>query len=326
MARSAQALRVPTFSVTKRDAILASLTGAAAAQLRRRARESSDLQFAALLSLPVLAFLLLVVAYPLGYALWMSFHDIRFFGGYRADFVGLKNYVAVFADSAFWHSALVSIRFTVESVILTLLVGLGLALTLNSAARKQQWLRAIVIAPWAVSPYGVGILFSYMGRGQTGLGTYVAMALGLKTTVNFLQSNIIVEVLAVGNAWNMAPLVAFFLLANMTAIPTRLYDLAAIDRMTRWETFSHVTLPPLRFTLFVFACIVTVFSLKAFDYVFTVARGGPGDASAVLTYQLYKISFVNLDLGYGAAMSFFLLAMILVATTLIYLVWGRVEA
>jgi multiple sugar transport system permease protein len=304
---------------------LTSVTGAGAPP-RRGAGEISNFQFAALVSLPVLVFLLLVVAYPLGYALWMSFHEIGFFGGYRADFVGWKNYVAVLNDPEFWHSMLVSIRFTVESVILTLLVGLGLALTLNSVARKGQWLRAIVIAPWAVSPYGAGILFSYMGRGQTGLGTFIASALGFDTTVNFLQRNIIVEVLAVGNAWNTAPLVAFFLLANMAAIPKRLYDLAAIDRMTAFETFRHVTLPPLRFTLFVFACIVTVFSLKAFDYIFTMSRGGPGNASAVLTYQLYKISFVNLDLGYGAAMSFFLLALTLIATTLIYLLWGRREA
>src|SRR5262249_55620263 len=201
---------------------------------------------------------------------------------------GLKNYATALADAAFWHSTLVSVRFTVESVIFTLLIGLGLALTLNSAWRRQQWLRALLIAPWAVSPYGAGILFSYMGRGQTGIGTFVATALGFDTTVNFTDRNIVVEVLAVGNAWNMAPLVAFFLLANMAAIPQRLYDLAAIDRLTGWETFRHVTLPPLRFTLFVFACIVTVFSFKAFDYIFTMTRGGPGNASAVLTYQLYK--------------------------------------
>jgi multiple sugar transport system permease protein len=304
---------------------LSSLTRAEE-QARHRRGEISNFQFAALVSLPVLVFLLLVVAYPLGYALWMSFQDIAFFGGYRVDFVGWKNYAAVLSDPEFWHSALVSVRFAVESVILTLLVGLGLALTLNAVGRKGQWLRAIIIAPWAVSPYGAGILFSYMGRGQTGIGTYLATALGFHTTVNFLQRDIIVEVLAVGNAWNMAPLVAFFLLANMAAIPRRLYDLAAIDRMRGFETFRHVTLPPLRFTLFVFACIVTVFSLKGFDYIFTMSRGGPGNASAVLTYELYKVSFVNLDLGYGAAMSFFLLAMILGATTLIYLLWGRREA
>jgi len=295
------------------------------AHRRQRSPDISNFQLAALLSLPVLIFLLLVVAYPLGYALWMSLHDIRFFGGYRADYVGLKNYAGVLADRAFWHSTIVSLRFTAESVVLTLLVGLGLALTLNSAARTGRWLRVVTIAPWAVSPYGVGILFSYLGRGQTGIGTFIAAELGSGTTINLLQRNIIVEVLAVGNAWNMAPLVAFFLLANMAAIPSRLYDLAAIDRMTTWETFRNVTLPPLRFTLFVFACVVAVFSLKALDYVFTMSRGGPGDASAVLTYQLYKISFVNLDLGYGAAMSFFVLAIILITTGLIYFIWGRRE-
>ena len=111
----------------------------------------------------------------------------------------------------------------------------------------------------------------------------------------------------------------------MTTTPKRLYDLAAIDRMNWFEVFLHVTLPPLRFTLFVFTCITTVLSLKAFDYIFTMTQGGPGDASAVLTYQLYKISFVNLSLGYGAAMSFFLLAYILLLTFLIYFVWGRWE-
>ncbi len=290
---------------------------------RGPATEISDFRFAILVSLPVLAFLLLVVAYPLGYAFWMSFYEIGFFGGYSADFVGLKNYAAVLHDPAFWHSMIVSLRFTAESVVLTLLAGLGLALTLNSGVRRRGWLRAIVIAPWAVSPYGTGIIFSYLAPGQTGIGTVLVNWLGLGGTVNLMDRYVIVEVLAVGNAWNTAPLAAFFLLANMSATPRRLYDLAAIDRMTGWEEFWHVTFPPLRFTLYVFACIETVFSLKILDYIITMSRGGPGDASEVLTYQLYKVSFINLDLGYGAAMSFFLLLLILVTTYLIYLVWGR---
>jgi multiple sugar transport system permease protein len=289
----------------------------------RPAAEASNFRFAILVSLPVLAFLLLVVAYPIGYAFWMSFYEIGFFGGYSADFVGLKNYATALHDPAFWHSLVVSLRFTAESVVLTLAVGLGLALTLYSAARRREWLRAIVIAPWAVSPYGAGIIFSYLARGQTGIGTVIANGLGISGTVNLMTRELIVEVLAVGNAWNTAPLVAFFLLANMSATPRRLYDLAAIDQMTRWEEFWHVTFPPLRFTLYVFACIVTVLSLKILDYIITMSRGGPGDASEVLTYQLYKVSFINLDLGYGAAMSFFLLALIMATTYLLYLAWGR---
>jgi multiple sugar transport system permease protein len=133
------------------------------------------------------------------------------------------------------------------------------------------------------------------------------------------------EYLAMGAAWNMAPLVAFFLLANMLTTPKRLYDLAKIDRMSAFETFWYVTFPPLRFTLFVFTCITAVLAMKTFDYIWTETQGGPGSASGVLTYVLYKTSFVDLDLGYGAAMSFFLLAVILGSTGFLYLLWGRKE-
>ena len=292
---------------------------------KTRRTEVSNLQFALIVTVPVLVFLVLVVAYPLLYALFISFQTISFFGVYQADWAGLDNYKHVLGDGDFWGSLWISLRFTAESVVATLLIGMGLALILRGLSGWMLWLRALIILPWAVSPYGAGIMFAYLGRGQTGLGTVMAGWLGLNETVTPIVSDSVVEYLAVGAAWNMAPLLAFFLLANMMTIPQRLYDLAAVDQMNPLEVFWHVTLPPLRFTLFVFTCITTVLSLKAFDYIFTMTQGGPGSASAVLTYQLYKISFINLDIGYGAAMSFFLLAVILVATFLIYLVWGRRE-
>ncbi|MGE3831944.1 MAG: carbohydrate ABC transporter permease [Parvibaculaceae bacterium] len=290
-----------------------------------RSLEVSNLSFALTISIPVLLFLLVVVAYPLAYAFYLSFNDIRFFGGYSAEWAGLANYVKVFSDPSFWSSLGRTLRFTAETVILTLAVGLGLALILKRLPGKWRWLRALIILPWAVSPYGAGILFTYLGRGQSGIGTAVAALLGSDQTVNLISAGFVVEYLAIGAAWNMAPLVAFFLLANMLTIPARLYDLAKIDQMSRFETFWHVTRPPLRFTLFVFTCIITVLAMKTFDYIFTATQGGPGTASAVLTYTLYKISFVNLDLGYGAAMSFFLLAVILGSTAILYFAWGRKE-
>lgn len=290
-----------------------------------RRAEVSNLSFALIISIPVLLFLLIVVAYPLAYAFYLSFNEIRFFGGYSADWVGLTNYANVLYDPSFWSSLGRTLRFTVEAVILTLAIGLGLALILKHLPPGWRWLRALIILPWAVSPYGAGIFFAYLGRGQTGIGTSVAAALGSDQTFNLISAGFVIEYLALGAAWNMAPLVAFFLLANMLTTPPRLYDLAKIDQMSHFETFWHVTLPPLRFTIFVFSCITTVLAMKTFDYIFTETQGGPGSASAMLTYTLYKISFVNLDLGYGAAMSFFLLAVILGSTGILYFIWGRKE-
>lgn len=296
-----------------------------ATPLTKRRTEVSNLQFALIVTLPVLFFLVLVVAYPLIYALWISFQTISFFGGYSADYVGLDNYKAVLADESFWRSLWTSTRFTAETVVATLAIGMGLALILRGLTGRLKALRALILLPWAVSPYGAGIMFAYLGRGQTGIGTAIAALFGSPETVNLIADNGVLEYLALGAAWNMAPLLSFFLLANMMTTPTRLYDLAAIDRMSRLEVFLHVTLPPLRFTLFVFACITTVLALKTFDYIYTETQGGPGSSSSVLTYQLYKASFINLDLGYGAAMSFFLLAFILLSTFLLYLLWGRRE-
>lgn len=291
----------------------------------RTARELSNLQFALVLALPVLLFLVVVVAYPLGYALWMSTEKIVFFGGYKASFVGLANYAKVLGSDNFWWSAWVTLRFTIESVALAMTAALGLALVLERPWPLRGLIRTLVILPWCVSLYGTGVLFAYLAKGQTGFGTALNAALGGTGAVNWVNRDWVIEVLAVGNAWNMAPLVAFFLLANMAMIPRRLYDLAATDRLTAFETFRLVTLPPLRFTLFVFTSITTVLSMKLFDYVFVLSGGGPGTTSATLTFEIYKQSFKNLDLGYGAAMSFLLLLMILGTTFLLYLAWGRRE-
>ena len=208
-----------------------------------------------------------------------------------------------------------------------MVIGLLIALVLNRKMRFAGLVRTIVILPWCISLYGTGVIFSNLAKGQTGIGTAIAYALGFDEAVNVVNRQWVIEVLAVGNAWNMAPLVAFFLLANLKTIPSRLYDLAAIDRMSRLETFLNVTLPPLRFTLFVFTCITTVLSMKLFDFIFVLSGGGPGTASATLTYRIYKESFKDLDLGYGAAMSFMLLALILGTTLLLYAAfWGRREA
>ena len=292
---------------------------------RQKIRELSNLQFALVLTLPVLVFLIIVIIYPLIYALWASFHKIIFFGGYRTQYLGLQNYAQAIKSPAFWNSLKISLRFTAESVVLTLLIGLGVALTLARSFPGKRFIRSLVILPWAVSRYGAGIMFKYLWRGYTGLPSALSFLVGFNTRIDLFGEKTVIEALAVGNAWNLAPLVAFFLLANIETIPERLYDMAEVDKLGPFGRFYYVTLPYLRYTLFVFTAIVSVLSLKVFDYIFTQTGGGPGVASATLTYQIYKESFINLNLGYGAALSFYLLALILAVTFALYFVWGRRE-
>lgn len=291
-----------------------------------RSRDLSNLQFALLLTVPVLVFLLVLMVYPLCYALWLSMNNVQYLLGQRVvEYVGFENYIKAYQDVQFWHSTRVSLQFTVEAVVLAVSIGLGLALVMNAARKYSKILNTVIIVPWAVSTYGTAVMWFYLVSGQTGIFTTVCAWFGLPSGPNLLAPSLVVEVLAMGYAWNIAPLVAFFLLAGMKATPKRLYHLAQIDGLGFWGRFVHVTLPPLRFSLFVFTSIVTMFSLKLSDYVSIMTRGGPGDSSNVLPYYLYDISFQQLDLSYGAAMSFYLLALIVVAALLLYVVWGRHE-
>jgi multiple sugar transport system permease protein len=188
---------------------------------------------------------LLVVAYPLAYALYLSFNQIQFFGGYSAEWAGFTNYVNVVKDGDFWSSLWLTLLFTLETVVLTLVVGMALALILKRLPQGWRWLRALIILPWAVSPYGAGIFFGYLGRGADWRGHGACDMFGSSATSQFHLGPVRHAVSGDQAAWNMAPLVAFFLLANMLTIPPRLYDLAEIDRMTPLKP-SGVTLPPLR--------------------------------------------------------------------------------
>lgn len=288
-------------------------------------RELTDFQFAGLLTLPVFLFMFAVIFYPLIYSVMISFSNVSFFGGFSMNFVGLKNFIALFNDPGFWHSVKVSLRFTVGSVVITLLVGLSMALILNNTFRARNLIRSIAILPWAVSYYGVGVMFSYLLRGRTGIFTAFSYLFGFNESIDLLSGPLVVEMLAVAHAWNLAPLVAFFLLANLETIPRRLYDLADLDNLNFIEKFRIVTLPYIRYTLYVFAAISTVFSLRVFDLIFIQTGGGPGMASATLTYMIYRETFRNLNLGYGAATALVLLLILLASTLLLYQLVGRKE-
>ena len=145
---------------------------------------------------------------------------------------------------------------------------MALALILKRLPQGWRWLRALIILPWAVSPYGAGIFFVYLGRGQTGVGTALANRFGSSATINFTRPSSSYRIWRSGRrgTWARSWLFSSRKHGDDSAASLRSRK---IDRMTPLENFLHVTLPPLRFTLFVFTCITTVLAMKTFDYIFT---------------------------------------------------------
>ena len=221
----------------------------------------------------------------------MSLHRIIFFGGYRSIFVGLKNFRHVLNDGNFWWSTWVTIRFTAETVVLTMLIGLGLALMLNRPIRGGGLVRTLIFLPWCVSLYATGLMFAYMARGQTGLGTSIAYALGSSQPLDLMTSQMVIEVLAVGRRLDHVAAGGVF-----CAGKSKDYSEAALRPGLAGSALGIRDVPKRDAAAVAVHAVRVHLDHHRIDHEAVRLRvrddgGGPGRASATLTYQVYKISF-----------------------------------
>ena len=289
---------------------------------RRAGWSSSRLSegaFAALLTLPVIIVLIGIAAYPTIYSLWMSFQDIELIFGFT-DPVGLANYREALSSPEVWRSITLTLYYTVLVTVFALAIAVGGALLLNETFRGRGFLMAIVILPWAVSLYATAVVWKYLYSPEWGFFNAVIQRLGLSDEpVLFLSERGAIPSLAIAHAWQIAPLGMYFVLATLQVIPEDLYKAAKMDRLGVWGRFRNVTLPYIKTPLSIVMVLITVEAARAFDIIFFMTNGGPGDASTTLTWDIYRQSFVNRDLGYGSAIGWILVLITIIITTAYFL-------
>ncbi|CAA9584451.1 MAG: N-Acetyl-D-glucosamine ABC transport system, permease protein 1 [uncultured Thermomicrobiales bacterium] len=300
-------------------------TPPAVAQPRRWSTSRlGDGQFATLLTLPVIVVLGLVVAYPTLYSLWMSFQRIDLIFG-TTEAVGFANYRQALTSPEVWHSVRVTLLYTALVTIFAVAIAVGGALLLNERFRGRGFLMALVILPWAVSLYATAVVWKYIYSPEWGLlNAVLQQRLGLSDgPILFLSERGAVPALAVAHAWQIAPLGMYFVLATLQVIPEDLYKAAKVDRLGAFGRFRHVVLPYIKTPLSIVMVLITVEAARVFDIIFFMTNGGPGDASTTLTWDIYRQSFVNRNLGYGAAVAWILVVLTTIITTVYFLLLFR---
>jgi ABC-type sugar transport system permease subunit len=215
-----------------------------------------------------------------------------------------------------------------EVTILCLLLGLGLALVLNSQFKGRGLLRALVILPWAVSEYSTAVVWRYMSSPSSGgLFNNILYNLGLISNyVSIIDTSTAPHILAIAYSWRLAPLGAFFILAALQVIPEDQYNAAKLDGAGPIRRFRHVTIPYLRYSLMIIAALTTLMAGTATDIVMILTGGGPAGATRTLTYDIYLDTFYRLDLGYGAAVSFALIGLVVILGTTYFALLTRRKA
>lgn len=296
---------------------------------RRRWSSSrlSDGQFAGLLTLPVILVLLAVVAYPTAYSLWLSFHNIDLIFG-RTVSVGWQNYQDALTSPEVWHSLRITVYYTVLVTLFSVAIAVAGALLLNEQFRGRALVMTVVILPWAVSLYATAVVWKYIYSQEWGLLDAVLLKLRLiDQPFLFLSATWAVPAMALAHAWQIAPLGMYFVLATLQIIPEDLYKAAKVDRLGTMGRFRHVVLPYIKAPLLIVMVLVTVEAARVFDIIFFMTNGGPGDSSTTLTWDVYRQTFVNRNLGYGSAIAWLLVVLTTIVTTLYFLLlfWRRKE-
>ncbi|HVN62532.1 MAG TPA: sugar ABC transporter permease [Gaiellaceae bacterium] len=274
----------------------------------RRRRRGTKLQrrqtrLAWLLLLPSLAVVALVAVYPLGKTFFQSFTDQEFLGLTPTKWVGLENYRVLWHDTLFRHSVWVTIKFTLITVSIEFVLGLIIALTVNSHFKGRGVMRAVMLVPWAIPTVVAAQMWKWMLDDVFGVVNDAGVRLHILSHSQAWisdPSTALASVCAV-DIWKTTPFVALLLLAGLQVIPGDLYEAADVDGANALQQFWKITLPLLGPAIVVTLVFRTLDALRVFD-VFYVFFGNRPDTQSMAIYAQSTIVGDG-HVGYGAAVS-----------------------
>jgi multiple sugar transport system permease protein len=256
---------------------------------------------------PALVVLLFVVALPIMYAFVQSFYNYRWnLPTFPVKFVGLDNYLNIFKDEDLLNSIGWTFSFTAVVVSAELILGLGLALLLNSKrlGRFRALLRGIFLIPLMISGVVSGFMWRMLFDPEYGPINHLLSLFGISAVRWFTDVFPTRLVVILDDMWLATPFVILVLLAGMQTIPEELYEVGRIDGASEWALFRHITLPFLRFPIMVVVIIRVMDALRAFDMIFMLSRGGPGVSTTTIMLWDYRYAFQFFQMGRATAVSF----------------------
>ena len=295
------------------------MTDKSALVASRKARRIPDRYWGIVLIIPAVLMVSSLVLYPVGYAVWLSFHHKHAYLPVET-FVGLANYKNLFVDPQFWESFWLGTLYGFGSVALQIVLGVGAALLLSESFKGRSLVRGIALFPYVVPTIVVVLIWRWTLNDSYGLLNYILETVGLISgPVAWLGPSVILISLILVSTWTFFPFVLITVLARLQTINPELYDAAAVDGASAWKRFYHVTLPQLRTILFVVIMLRFIFMFTKFDIVWLLGGGTGGTGRFIRTLPVYTYikTFGQLQVGAGAAMAV-IMVLILVAVAVPY--------
>ncbi len=261
-------------------------------------------RLAYLLLAPTVLVVLGVALYPLANTVYVTFFDARLGSARAWEFVGLKNYRVLLTDTRWWEAVGNTVKFTIASVAFELVLGLGIALVVNSKFPGRGLMRTAMLVPWAIPTAISSQMWKWMYHDVFGVindfFTRVVPILDRKIAWVANADTALWALVAV-DVWKTTPFMALLLLAGLQLIPADIYEASSVDGATGWRQFVTITLPLLRPSIVVALIFRTLDALRVFDLVWIMTSGAFGTESMATMNQRNLIQFQQL--GYGSTIS-----------------------
>lgn len=273
-------------------------------------RARSERRLGWLLCAPAVTVMLLVTAYPIAYAIWLSLqrYDLRFPDDRR--FVGLDNYGAVLSNSVWWQDLLNTLVITVASVAVELTLGFALAFVMHRALFGRSIVRSSILVPYGIITVVAAFAWRFAFDPTTGFVN------GLLNTEQswFTESWSSYVVIIATEVWKTTPFMALLLLAGLTLVPQDVVDAARVDGATAWQRLTKVIIPLMKPAILVALLFRTLDAFRIFDTIYVQTRGAQNTESvSIIGYQTL---ISRLNLGLGSAVSVLIFACVLIIATL----------
>lgn len=250
---------------------------------------------------PLMVFLVLMVAFPLVYTIYLSFTSWNL-GATPPQWIGLENYVDILTDKQFWNDTKHTLYLAFVSVGVELVLGTFIALVLNRPFPGKDLVKTLFLLPMVATPIAVGMVWQLIYEPTMGVANYLLKKIGIDPVMWLIDIDMVLNSIAIIEIWEWTPMVMLIVLAGLAGMPQDVIEAAQVDGASRLQIFSRVRLPLLMPTLVVTALMRIIDALKTFDIIYATTQGGPLMASETVNLLAYKSIFNYFKMGRGAAL------------------------
>lgn len=276
---------------------------------------------------PALLIMIVGLLYPIGYMMYASFLDWNPSQHIsEAEWIGLRNYTNLLQDASFRESAVVTLKFASIVVVSEMVIGVGLALLLDRNIRGMSVLRTIFILPMMIAPIVVGLMWRYMYHPTVGIFNQTLNDWGFESVPWLSNSDWALASIIIADIWQWTPFIFILALAALQSLPRSSIEASRIDGASGWQQILYIKLPLMMPVLIVTALLRLIDAFKVLEVILVMTNGGPGLSTEILSLRIARTASEFRELGVSAAMSNFLLLILLVLTISMFIYNKVVES